>query len=85
MQLYTNGRCSPVFKGALEEAGNKPVLVQEVLTDSLSMEWTPEQAAVLRQTEGIESVVQAVARVHDANQVDILPNAYMGSTQLLPY
>lgn len=39
-----------------------------MLTDSLAMEWSPEQAAVLKQTEGTESVVQAVARVQDLAQ-----------------
>lgn len=39
------------------------------------MEWTPEQASVLRQTEGIESVVQAVARVQDAIQVRFIKDA----------
>ena len=43
--------------------------MQEVLTDSLAMDWTPAQAALLRQTEGVESVVEAVRRTAKANQV----------------
>lgn len=38
------------------------------------MEWTPQQAAVLKQTEGTESVIQAVARVNQRNQVSGLSN-----------
>lgn len=37
--------------------------MQELLTEALAAEWTPEQAAVLEQTEGAESVVDAVQRV----------------------
>ncbi|BDA47761.1 probable TBC1 domain family member 1 at N-terminal half [Coccomyxa sp. Obi] len=37
--------------------------LQELLTEALAAEWTPEQAAVLEQTEGAESVVDAVQRV----------------------
>ena len=47
----------------------RPCLMQEVLTDSLAMEWTPAQAALLRQTEGVESVVEAVRRTATAKQV----------------
>ena len=35
----------------------------QVLTDSLAMEWTPAQAAWLKQTEGVESVIEAVKRI----------------------
>ncbi len=42
---------------------------QEVLTDSLAMEWTPAQSKVLLQTEGTESVIQAVERVQRLSQV----------------
>jgi hypothetical protein len=38
-------------------------MMQELLTEALATEWTPEQAAVLEQTEGVESVVDAVQRV----------------------
>ena len=43
--------------------------LQEVLTDSLAMEWTPEQSALLRQLEGVETVVEAVKRVQRTSQV----------------
>lgn len=39
------------------------ICVQELLTEALAAEWTAEQAAVLEQTEGAESVVDAVQRV----------------------
>ena len=37
--------------------------LQELLTEALAAEWTPEQAVVLERTEGAESVVDAVQRV----------------------
>lgn len=42
------------------------VWVVQVLTDSLAMEWTPAQAAWLKRTEGVETVIDAVRRTQAA-------------------
>lgn len=48
----------------------------QVLTDSLAMEWTPAQAAWLKQTEGVESVIDAVKRIQTPQVKGLEINAY---------
>lgn len=57
--------------------------LQEVLTDSLAMDWTPAQSLLLQQIEGTESVVQAVARVQRMSQVHPSPQCSTVSDQML--